>query len=171
MEHIYQKKVNVGVHHGSVLSPLLVAIVIDALSNEIKEGTLREILYADDLVLIAETVEEQKNYTWKSALESKGLKVSLVKTKVMVSVIGQISINPSSKKDPCGICGRKTMLNAVLWKSCGNWIQGICAKIKRLTNTFAIDLKCRKCKGCHENIDDQKEKLHEDVETVKIFHI
>ena len=50
--------VNIGVHHGSVLSPLLLAIVIDVATNEIKEGTLQEILNADDLVLIAETVAE-----------------------------------------------------------------------------------------------------------------
>ena len=32
--------------------------MIDVVTNEIKEGTLQEILYADDLVLIVETVEE-----------------------------------------------------------------------------------------------------------------
>ena len=46
-------EVNVGVHHGSVLSPLLFAIVIDVGTNEVKVGTLKEILYIDDLVLIA----------------------------------------------------------------------------------------------------------------------
>ena len=51
---------------------------------------------------------------------SKGLKVKLVKTKAMVSKIGQIIIKPSSEKNPCDICGRKTMTNAVLCKSCGN---------------------------------------------------
>ena len=68
-------------------------------------------------MLIAETMEElhKKFYGWKSALESKGLKVNLVKTKVIVSKIGQIGIKPSSMKDPCGICGRKTMANAVLY--------------------------------------------------------
>ena len=40
--------------------------------------------------------------------------MNLVKTKVMVSKIGQITVKPSSKKDLCGICGRKTMANAVL---------------------------------------------------------
>ena len=30
-----------------------------------------------------------------------------MKTKVMVSKIGQINIKPSSWKDPCGICGKK----------------------------------------------------------------
>ena len=37
-------EVSVGVHHRSVLSPLLSAIVIDVVTNEIKEGILQEIL-------------------------------------------------------------------------------------------------------------------------------
>ena len=49
----------------------------------------------------------KKFSNWKSAFESKGLKVNLVKTKVMVNKIGQISIKPSSKKDPCGIVVEK----------------------------------------------------------------
>ena len=143
-------EVNVGVHHGSVLSPLLFVIVVDVVANEIKEGMLQEILYADDIVLITEStteLQEKKNYVWKSALESKVLKVNLTKTKVMVSNIGQVTVKPSSKKDSCGTSDRKTMLNAVLCKSCGNWIHGRCARIKRVTNRLAIDcMKCRKCK-------------------------
>ena len=59
-----QFEVNVGVHQRSVLSPLLLfAIVIDVVMNEIKEGMLLEILYAYDVVLIAETMaEQQENY-------------------------------------------------------------------------------------------------------------
>ena len=53
-------EVNVGVHQVSVLSPLLFAIVIDVVTNEIKDGTLQEILFADDLVLIVETVAEMQ---------------------------------------------------------------------------------------------------------------
>ena len=62
---------------------------MDAATNEIKQGTLQEILYADDLVLIAETMAElqKKCNTWKSLPESKGLTDNLVKTKVMVSKI------------------------------------------------------------------------------------
>ena len=89
-------------------------------------------------------------YGWRSALESKGLKVNLMKTKVTVSKIGQVAVKPSNKKNPCGICGRKTMLSAILCKSCGNWIHGRCTKTKRVTNRLAIDLKCRKCKGYHK---------------------
>ena len=51
-------EVSVGVHQGSVLSPLLFDIVIDVVSSEIKEGMLQEELYADDLVYIAETMAE-----------------------------------------------------------------------------------------------------------------
>ena len=40
--------------------------------------------------------------------------MNLLKTKVIVSRIGQVTVNPSSKKDPCGICGRTIMLNVVL---------------------------------------------------------
>ena len=57
--HLSEKfEVNVVVHQGSALSPLLFAIGIDAATNEIKEGTPREILYADDIVLIAGTMAE-----------------------------------------------------------------------------------------------------------------
>ena len=44
--------------------------------------------------------------------------VNLVKTKVMVSNIGQVTERPSNNKDPCGMCGRRTMVDAVLCKSC-----------------------------------------------------
>ena len=59
-------------------SPLLPAIVVDVLTNEITEGILQEILYTDDIVLLAESMAElqEKIYAWKSAIESKGLKVN-----------------------------------------------------------------------------------------------
>ena len=53
-------EVNVGVHQRSAYPSLLFFIVIDIATNEIKYGTLQEILYIDDLVLIAETMAEQR---------------------------------------------------------------------------------------------------------------
>ena len=42
-------EVKVGVHQGSVLSPLLFIIVLEALSREFHSGVPWEDLYADDL--------------------------------------------------------------------------------------------------------------------------
>ena len=44
--------VSVGVHQGSVLSPLLFILTLDALSQDFRAGLPSELLYADDLVLI-----------------------------------------------------------------------------------------------------------------------
>ena len=57
------------------------------LSLNLPEGALCELLYADDLVLMREAIEglRYKFIKWKEAFESKGLKVNLGKTKVMVS--------------------------------------------------------------------------------------
>ena len=53
--------VKVGVHQGSVLySPLLFIIVIEALSREFFTGTPWELLYANELVITAETEDELK---------------------------------------------------------------------------------------------------------------
>ena len=70
----------------SVLSPFLFALVVEVVTEFAREGTLSELLYADDLVLISETIKGLGIIKWKEAFENKGLKVNLMETKVMVSV-------------------------------------------------------------------------------------
>ena len=53
-----ESEVNVGVHQGSVLSPMLFAIVVDVVTNKIKEGISQETLYVYDIVLITESMAE-----------------------------------------------------------------------------------------------------------------
>ena len=60
-------EVKVGVHQGSVLSPLLFIIVLEALLREFRSGVPWEDLYADDLVIIC-----LKPYHESSALGSPG---------------------------------------------------------------------------------------------------
>ena len=46
-------EVKVGVHRGSVLSPLLFITILEAISGRFRSGLPLELLYADDLVLTA----------------------------------------------------------------------------------------------------------------------
>ena len=87
-------EVKVGVHQGSVLSPILFVMVLEAISQEFRGGSLWELLYADDLVLIADSVEEvMGKYTvWKECMEARGLKVNSGKTKVLISGAGEGSV-------------------------------------------------------------------------------
>ena len=80
-------EVSVGLHQGSALSPFLFVLVMDVLSKEIRNEELWELLYADDLVITAESEEElQSRVTeWQESLERGGLKVNVEKTEVMVS--------------------------------------------------------------------------------------
>ena len=53
-------EVKVGVHQGSVLSPLLFAIVVDVITENARRGVVNELLYADDLVIMSEDMEDLK---------------------------------------------------------------------------------------------------------------
>ena len=82
--------VNVGVHQGSVLSPLLFIIVMEAVTHNVREGLPWEMLYADDLVLVGKCEEElkEKLRKWNECLKDKGLKTNEEKTKVMCESFG-----------------------------------------------------------------------------------
>ena len=111
-------------HQRSVLSPFLFAVVIDLVIKLATEGSLSELLYADDLVLMSETIKGLRNKFLKwEAFESKGLKVNLGKTKVMAS--GSITKDGMSKGkvDPCGVCSLRVKANSVLCLQCGKWNQ------------------------------------------------
>ena len=75
--------VKVGVHQGSILSPLLFVLVMDEVTKDIREGVVKEMLYADDIVLVDDNWEEvESRYTrWKKALQEKGMKINVNKTK------------------------------------------------------------------------------------------
>ena len=51
-------EVKVRVHQESILSPLLFISVLEALSHEFQAGVPWEDIYADDLIIIADSLEE-----------------------------------------------------------------------------------------------------------------
>ena len=52
--------VKVGVHQGVVLSPLLFAITVVVITKDAREQLINKIFYADDLVLIIESIQNLK---------------------------------------------------------------------------------------------------------------
>ena len=96
-------EVKVGVHQGSVLSPLLFIIVLEALSQEFRTGTPWELLYADDLVISAKSETDLRNRLgrWKRALENKGLRVNVRKTKILIGCCDTGTLKDSGKYPWC----------------------------------------------------------------------
>ena len=90
--------IGVGVHQGSALSPLLFVLVIEEASKSCRRGHPWELLYADDIVLTADSKErvEEMFRSWREALLSKGLKVNLAKATEEVITSGRY---------PCAVCG------------------------------------------------------------------
>ena len=70
-------EVKMGMHQGSVLSPFLFAVVVDGVKEFAREVALSELLNADGLVLMSETIDGLRNkfLKCKETFESKGLKV------------------------------------------------------------------------------------------------
>ena len=146
-------EVAVGVHQGSVLSPLLFIIVLEALSREFGTGCPWELLYADDLMISAESMEEVlvKLKTWKTEMEKKGLRVNMVKTKKMVSGM-DLDLLKKSGKDPCGVCQKGVGSNAIFCGGCLCWIHKKCSGIKGPLRPDP-DFRCARCLGNARPID------------------
>ena len=112
-------KVKVGLHQWSVRSPLLFASVMDVVSSEARNGLPTELLYADDLVIMALTMEQldRRVVDWRASLLGKGLKVNAGRSKVMFgSSSGKMIVY--SGKWPCGVCRKGVQANSVQCTVC-----------------------------------------------------
>ncbi|KAK3530878.1 hypothetical protein QTP70_003626 [Hemibagrus guttatus] len=78
-------KVEVGLHQGSALSPFLFAMVMDQLSEEVRQESPWTMMFADDIVICSESRKqvEENLERWRCALERRGMKVSRSKTEYM----------------------------------------------------------------------------------------
>ncbi|KAE8676679.1 putative beta-D-xylosidase 2-like [Hibiscus syriacus] len=79
--------VEIGLHQGSALSPYIFALIMDDIYCATPDGVPWCMLFADDIVLVAETKSELNSRlaTWKTALEEKGLRVNIEKTEYLCS--------------------------------------------------------------------------------------
>ena len=101
------------------------------MTEDVSDGSLMELLYADDLVLCGESLNEvmDKYGRWKNAVEGKGLRVNVDKTKGMQLLLGKKS--SVSKVDPCGVCGERVGCNSIQCTKCQRWVHRRCSDVLR----------------------------------------
>ena len=82
------------------------AAVIDVVSSEARSGLPSELLYADDLVIMAPTMEQlgRRVADWRSSLLVKGLKVNAGKSKVMAGSSGACGKGVQANSVKCTVC-------------------------------------------------------------------
>ena len=95
---------------------------METLSCEFWTGCPWELLYADDLIIVAESLGELKVRlkNWKDGLEEKGLKVNIGKTKVLCSRHDILKSKIVPVKFPSGMCMKGVGANSILSMSCQN---------------------------------------------------
>ncbi|KAK6762472.1 hypothetical protein RB195_023264 [Necator americanus] len=79
--------VQVGVHQGSSLSPLLFILCMDTITKEIQKQHPWTLLFADDVMLASEPLDDlQKQVqSWKDRLQQYGLRLNTSKTEKMAT--------------------------------------------------------------------------------------
>ena len=90
-----------------------------------------QLVYTDDLVLIAETLEDLKKklIIWKYNIEAKGIRVNVNKTKLVCSKHIS-SVKSDAIKWPCSICHKGVGINSIFYQGCNHWVHKRCSEIK-----------------------------------------
>src|SRR5437867_1703798 len=110
---------------------------MQAIADNFKKGLPWELLYADDLVLLAESrLKLEKRLTeWMARLKEKGLRVKSLhpkgevrKTKVMNCKVGVGQVENSGKYQ-CGVCRSGVGDNAIECTSYKKWIHKKCSRV------------------------------------------
>ena len=67
-------------------------------------------------------------FAWKNALESKGLKVIISKTKVMRCA--RDGALKEASVDPCSVCRKRVGVNSIHCTTCGYWVHRRCSGVR-----------------------------------------
>ena len=100
----------------------------------------------DDLAVIAETEEQliKRLNEWKENVESKGMRVNMNKTKVMISGERQM-VWQKADRWPCGVCNKGVGSNSLQCTSCQKRVHKKCSGIKGNMTKVAKSFICRGC--------------------------
>ena len=150
-------KVKVSVHQGSIPSPLPFIIVLEALLREFRAGEPWEDLYADNVVITADPMEEcvRRLLTWKEGMERKVLRVNAGKTKIMICGTG-LDLLQSFCDFTCAICNTGAGSNSNQCSGCKHLVHKKCSGLKRLKEDS--NYMCSRCLGTVWQIDGRPQK-------------
>ena len=125
--------------------------MLEALSREFRAGVPWKDLYADDLVIIADSLEEcvRRLLIWKEAMEKR---VNAGKTKIMICGTG-LDLLQSSGEYPCAVCRTGVSNNIIYCNGCKLWVHTKCSGLQRLTPN--PDYRCARCMGNARPIDSR----------------
>ena len=120
--------------------------MLEVLSRELQACVPWEDLYADDLVIIADSLEEcvRRLLVLKEAMEKKGLRVNAGKTKVMICGTG-IYLLQSSGEYTCAVCRSGVGSNNIYCNGCILWVHNNCSGLQRPAPNR--DYRCAWCMG------------------------
>ena len=165
--------IEVEVHQGSTLSPLLFILVIEEATKECGGGSIRELLYVDDLVLTAESKEEveRKFVDWKQAMARRVMRANIGKSKIMVT--GKRNEVIRSGRYPCGVCGRGVGQNSILCATCRLWCHKRCSGLARLGGN--PNFLCPTCAGLGDrSVEEESDDIQiggEVIEEVEFCYL
>ena len=117
---------------------------MDEVTKDIREGVVKEILYADDFVLVGDNWKELEfRYArWKKALQDKGMKINVGKTKAFYT--RRNFVRMQIRKYPCSVCGKGMGRNSVQCTKCQHWVHKRCFGVHG-SLTRENDFSCKKC--------------------------
>ena len=118
--------------------------------HNFRSGVLWEDLYADELVIIAES-GVRRLLTWKETMEQKGLRVNVGKTKIMICGTG-LDLPHNSGEFPCAICRSGVGSNSIFCNGCKHWVH------KKCSGTKDPDYRCTRYQGTARPLDGRPQK-------------
>ena len=132
-------------------------IVLEAMSWELRCGVPWEELYANDLVIIAESLKEcvRKLLTWKETMEEKGLRINAGKMKIMICDTG-LDLLQSSSEFPCTIYSTEMGSSSSFCNICKHWVHKKCSGLKCLTKD--PDYNCTRCQGTTRPLEGRPQR-------------
>jgi len=112
--------------------------------------------------IIAETEEDliKRLNEWKNNVESRGMRVNMNKTKVMIGVDHQKPLQKAARW-LCGVCGRDIGSNSMQHTSCHKWVHKKCSGMKGSMYKVMRSFICRGCSNPvistgHTSVDQSK---------------